>query len=120
MLSCSMSIYTFALEIKPLWTNINSMSTTITFNGSSSYVRGIATRQTGVTSMESTVTLYKYVSSQWVYIDQWFGSSTGNSLVITGYFSCISGVQYKAVFDLTAYSEELAESETQTTYKTCP
>jgi hypothetical protein len=96
------------------------MSTTITFNGSSSYVRGVATRQTGVTSMEGTVTLYKYVSSQWVYVDQWSGNSTGNSLVITGYFSCISGVQYKAVFELTAYSDTLTESEIQTTYKTCP
>ena len=78
------------------------------------------TRQSGVTSMEGTVTLYKYVSSQWVYVNQWSGSSTSTSLVITGYFVCISGVQYKAVFELTAYRDDLAESETQTTYKTCP
>ena len=33
-------------------------------------------------------------------------------------FVCISGVQYKAAGELTAYRDDEAESETQTTYKT--
>lgn len=117
---CStMSVFVSAQVIKPLWTNIDTMSLTITFSGSSSFTRGVATKQSGVTSMEGTVTLYRNVSGQWIYIDQWSGSSTGNSLIITGYFSCISGVQYEAVFEVTAYRGSSSETATQITYKTC-
>lgn len=120
LICCSLSVYASALIVRPLWTNINSMSTTITFTGTSGIAKGIATRQSGVTSMEGTVTLYKYVSGQWIYVNQWSGSSTGNSLIITGNFTGIGGVQYEAVFELMAYRGDLAESATQTTYKTCP
>jgi hypothetical protein len=119
ILCCSMSVFTSALTVQPLWTNINTMSVSIAFDGTDGIARGIATRQTGVTSMEGTVTLYKYVSSQWVYVNQWSGSSTGYSLIISGSFTGISGVQYKAVFEVTAYSGGSSETATQTAYKTC-
>lgn len=122
MICCTMSVIASAQvvpDITPLWTNINTITLIITFNGSSSFTRGLVTRQSGVTSMEGTLTLYKYVNSTWVYVGQWTGSSTSNSLIITGYFTCISGVQYKSVFAITAYSESATETETVTTYKTC-
>ncbi len=120
LICCLLSVNSFALPIRPLWTNINSMSTTITFTGTSGIAKGIATRQSGVTSMEGTVTLYRNVSGQWIYVNQWSGSSIGNSLIITGYFTGISGVQYEAVFEVTAYRGSSSETATQTTYKTCP
>ena len=123
MLCCTMSVFASAQlvpEITPFWVNIDSITLTITFNGSTSFTRGLITRQSGVTLMEGTITLYKYVNSQWVYVNQWSGSSTGNSLIITGYFSCISGIEYKSVLNVTAYRGTAAESETVTTYKTCP
>jgi hypothetical protein len=95
MLCCSMSVFTSALIVQPLWTNINNMSVSITFDGTDGIARGIAKRQTGVTSMEGTVTFYKYVSSQWVYVNQWSGSSTSTSLVITGYFPVSAGYSTK-------------------------
>jgi len=123
MLCCTMSVFASAQlvpEITPFWVNIDSITLTITFNGSTSFTRGLITRQSGVTLMEGTITLYKYVNSQWVYVNQWSGSSTGNSLIITGYFSCTSGIEYKSVLNVTAYRGSTSETATQTTYKTCP
>ena len=107
-------------SITPNWNNMSSITVEITFpNGNGTAVVDV-TRVFGVTtSISATLTLYKYVDGQWVYMDSTSGSST-RALSLGVYFDAVSGVTYKAVADITAYSNSEVETETLSDTETCP
>ncbi len=105
--------------ITPLWDNISDIDLVISFYGNEGNARGTLTKQSGVTSVEGTVTVYKLVGSDWVYVDSAYKSTT-RTLGISVDFVAESGAQYKAVFEATAYRGDVGESHTITKYKTCP
>ena len=69
--------------------------------------------------MEGTLTVYEIINGNWVYVDSASGSTTGNSLAVTVQFKGVGGRSYKAVFEVTAYKDGVAESDTSTAYKNC-
>ena len=56
------------------------------------------TKQSGATSVEGTVTVYKLVGSDWVYVDSAY-ESTKRTLFVSVDFVAESGAQYKAVLE---------------------
>ncbi len=71
------------------------------------------------TKLEGTLTVYKQVGDQWVYVDSRSDTST-RKLSIEFDFDAASGVKYKAVADVTAYGIDGSESDYDTKEKTCP
>ena len=105
--------------ITPLWDNISNMDLIISFDGNEGNARGTLIKQSGVTSVEGTVTVYKLVDGDWIYVDSAYKSTT-RTLGVSVDFVAESGVQYKAVFEGTAYRGDVGESHTITKYATCP
>lgn len=98
----SFSISANDYGIMPCYDNVGDAELLFTF-GDVDQVEGLATRKTGVTSMEGTIDLYEDVDGEWVHIDTFSSSTTGRRLSVTGEFDGVSGTQYKAVFTITAY-----------------
>ena len=112
--------YAEATTVQPRWDNIKNITLEMTFNGTNGTAIGTATRKTGVTSMEGTLTVYEIINGNWVYVGSNYGSTTGNSLMVTVQFKGVGGRSYKAVFEVTAYKNGVGETDTYTTYKNCP
>ena len=106
--------------VTPYWNNISSVTVEVSFlNGVGAATVDIS-RVFGVTtSIEATLSLYKLVNGQWVFMDSTSGSST-RALGLELYFDAVSGVTYKAVADITAYSNTEVETETLSDIETCP
>ena len=109
-------------EIMPLWDNVSTVDVDMTFSANSGNVSGCVTRQSGVVRMEGTITLYEYVGNQWVYVNEWYKSTTRMALTISGDFIAVSGRQYQAVMTVTAYRNDgtLEETVTDEIIRTCP
>lgn len=105
--------------VTPLWDNISDMDLEISFSGTNGTAAGILTKQSGVTSVEGTVTVYRAFANGWIYVDSESKNTIGN-LGINVDFTGISGVEYKVVFEATAYRGDVGESHTVTKYATCP
>ena len=126
ILFCAMLLSVFTVQcfaaapstVTPLWDNILDMELVISFYGNEGSATGRLTKQSGVTSVERTVTVYKLVGSDWVYVDSVYQSTT-RTLFVSVDFVAESGVQYMAVFEGTAYRDDVGESHTMTNYKTC-
>ena len=106
--------------LQPMWDNIAAIDLQITFNGTNGTASVTASKKTGVTSMEGTLTVYENIGGSWEYVDSNSGSTTRNSLAVTVEFEAVSGREYKAVFEVTAYKNDVGESDSSTSYKTCP
>ena len=106
-------------EVTPLWDNILNMDLKISFTGTTGTAKGTLTKQSGVTSVEGTVTVYRAFANGWIYVDSAYKNTTG-SLGINVEFTATSGVEYKVVFEATAYRGDIGESHTVTKYATCP
>lgn len=116
-------ISSFAVNINaatPRWANVHSISLVITFDGSNGNASGVAIKQSTETRIEGTLYLYELIDDDWEYIDEWYNSKTRGTLAVSGDFTCESGVTYKAVFVVTAYTGTASETETVEYIDTCP
>lgn len=123
MLLCSFSLCLFVTNASAAtmrWTSILSMEVGMAFDGNEADVTGIARKQATATKIEGTVYVYKLVGNDWIYVDEWYNSKTRGTLTVEGTFYCESGVKYKAVFVVTAYTGSTPESETVEHIKQCP
>ena len=123
MLLCSCSVCLFAASVSAAtmrWTSILSMQVDMAFDGDEGETLGIARKQTTATNIEGTVFLYKYVGDDLVYVDEWYNSKTRGTLTVGGTFPCESGVTYKAIFVVTAYTDGIPETEVIEYNKVCP
>ena len=123
ILVCSFSVCLFATSASAAtmrWASILSMEVDMAFDGNEADVSGIASKQTTATKIEGTVYVYKLVGDDWIYVDEWYNSKTRGTLHVGGGFPCESGVTYKAVFVVTAYTGSTPESETVEYVKKCP
>ena len=105
--------------VTPLWDNILNVDLVISFYGNEGNAKGTLTKQSDVTSVEGTVTVYRAFANGWIYVDSESKNTTGN-LGINVDFTAIGGVEYKIVFEATAYRGDVGESHTVTKYATCP
>ena len=106
-------------SIMPLWDNIAIADVDMGFSGTAGTACGTMTKQDGVTFSEGTVFVYKKVGSEWVYVADAYNSTSRYTLAVTCDFTAESGVEYKAVFSVTAYRGEVGESHVAEAYNTC-
>ncbi len=109
-----------AFAVTPRWVSINSIDLNIAFNGERGNALGSASKQSTANKIEGPLTLYELVDGEWEYIDEWYNSRTRGTLAVSGDFTCESGVTYKAVFVVTAYTGTASETETVEYIDTCP
>ena len=109
-----------SIAVTPRWTSIATIDLCIGFDEPHGNVSAVISKQSTATSVEGTVTLYEMVDDEWVYIDEWYNSRSRGTLVVSGDFTCESGVKYKAVLVVTAYTSTAAETETVEYIDYCP
>lgn len=105
--------------VQPRWTSISSIDVCIAFDGTDGNVAATAIKQATASSIKGTLVLYKKVGSSWEYMDEWSGSKSRGTLALSGDFTAVGGVTYKAVFTVTAYTNGVGETETVEYIKTC-
>ena len=108
------------LIITPYWNYMDSIEVDVNFLSNTGKATATITRIYGVTTrLEATLSVYKQVGSDWIFIDSTSGSST-RALGLELDFNAESGVTYKAVVDVTAYGNGGSETDTAEKIKTCP
>lgn len=116
----SISSEALSYTITPYWANMNSITMDIYFSGANSIASALVEKVGGVTTLLSgSLTLYRKSGTDWIYVSSTSSAST-RTLALTIGFSATSGVQYKSVLNVTAYSATGSESETVTKISTCP
>ena len=121
---CSVSVPVFAAEVpeetvSPRWTSISYMSVDMSFVGSAGNALGTARKQSTADVIVGTLYVYKWNGSRYEYIGEVSGSKTVGTLGLSLDFVCESGVQYKAVLSVIAYTNDIGESETIEYFETC-
>ncbi len=104
----------------PMWVNIASINSLISFSGTSGNASATVIGRKGTTAISGTLTVYKQVGSNWVYVDSVSGTSSTLKLDLGVDFTGISGTYYKAVFEVVVTRNGIDEPETKTSYETCP
>ena len=104
--------------IAPCWSYMEAVD--IEFNFFNSTANLLVERRSQVTTkIEGTITVYKKVGNKWIYVASNSGSST-RTLSVDVEFDAVSGVTYKAVAEITAYSANGSEPGTSSKIATCP
>lgn len=106
--------------IMPLWESVYEVEVYVEFNGTTCMPGGIASKQSTATSIEGTLTVYEEVDGQWEELYSWYRRVTRGSLVLGEDFEATSGVRYKAVFEVTAYTGTTPETVVFEDIGTCP
>ena len=119
------SVNVFAAEteqsnVSPRWVSIFNIDLTMAFYDNVGSVTGTASKMSTASMIEGTLYVYGYINNQWVCIDQAYKSKAIGSLGITFDFDAESGVEYKAEFVVTAYTNGVPETETVENIKICP
>lgn len=91
-------------EIMPLWESIHYMEVNTNFSGGKYNAVGSASKQSTATSIEGTLTIYQEINGEWVYLAEWSKSVTRGTLAVSGSVDATTGSNYKAVFEVTAYT----------------
>lgn len=121
----SLTVPAFAAQkedttVQPTWTSINYMEVLLGFADGTGYATGCARKQATASHIVGTLYLYKWNGTEYEYMDEVSGWKTVGTLGLEIAFEAESGVQYKAVLLVVAYTDNVGESETITYYKTCP
>lgn len=98
--------------VQPRWTSIATIELDMTFVGTSGNATGLARKQSTATNLEGVLTVYKLVGNDWVFVGDTFGEKPVGTLGLSVDFTAESGATYKAVFEVTAYTGNDAETET--------
>lgn len=104
----------------PMWVNIASIDSSISFSGTSGDASAIVIGRKGTTGISGTLTVFKQSGNDWIYVDSSSGSSNSNTLTLGVYFTGESGAYYKAVLEVVVTRNGVDEPETKTVYRTCP
>ena len=107
-------------KVQPRWTSIFTIELPMTFDGTSGNATGLARKQSTATNLEGVLTVYKLVNDSWIFVGDASGEKPVGTLRLSVDFYAESGVTYKAVFEVTAYTGSAAETETVDYIKTCP
>lgn len=119
MILCSTSISVFGVDdtsnsyvsISPLWDNVNTITLSISQNGSNILCTGAVQGMTGTTNIDVTLTLYKLVNGSYSYVTSWDASVDGRILASEKTVTGTNGT-YKLTLSGTAtrsgYAEEIS------------
>lgn len=107
-------------SVTPRWVGIGSVELVMGFPDLDGTATGLITKHSTASLMEATLTVYKWENNDWQYIGEDYGQKTRGSLAVAVYFDAVPGMTYKAVLDVTAYTDGIPESETFYLEKVCP
>ena len=124
LMVCSSSIPVFAAQVpedtvSPRWTSIWTMHLDMSFVGTQGNAAGTARKQATADEIVGTLYLYKWNGTTYEYMDEVSGYKTVGTLVLSIDFQAEVGVQYKAVFEVVAYTDGHGEFDSMTYYQTC-
>lgn len=107
-------------DIIPLWENISSIKTSISFDGTDGLVTCQISGNTG-TTVVGNLRIFKQTSSGgWSLVKIDSASSVTRTLTFDTDFTAVSGAYYKAVLTVHVTKNDVVETVTKTSYKTCP
>ena len=114
LMLCSSSMHIFAAQIpedtvSPRWTSIWTMDVDMSFVGTQGNASATARKQATADSITGTLYLYKWNGTRYEYIDEVSGFKTVGTLALSIDFVAEVGVQYKAVWDVIAYTDNQGE-----------
>jgi len=120
-LSMGCNVYVATSDpVIPLWDNIGSMVTLITFNGTSGNATASVTSEEGATKISATLAVYKQTGTGgWQYIGHTGTSTSDNRLMLEVDFTGEVGGYYKAVLNVIVVKDGIEEFATKTSYRTC-
>lgn len=122
LFSCTVNIFAALApnnEIMPLWDNIASVSINLIINGNQGLAAISARKSPNADLIEGTLYVYAWEDNDWQYVDSVYGSKSVGTLGLAIEFIGETGVEYKAVFIVTAHDGEYAETDTFEDYETC-
>ena len=124
VLLCSLAIPVFAAKkeeatAQPRWIGIAIMNVTLNFVGDEGCATATARKNSTASRIEGTLRVYKKVGSSWIEIESASGSKTVGTLALVVDFACEKGVEYKAVWEVCAYTNGTGEWNTEEFRKTC-
>ena len=124
IMACSVSVPVFAAvkpeeTVSPMWTSIANMQVGISFVGTSGNATGIARKQSTAEVIVGTLYLYKWNGSTYEYMDEVSGRKTVGTLGLSIDFEAEVGVQYLAILDVVAYTNDIGEQDSVEFLKTC-
>ena len=122
---CSLSMPAFAAQmpeatVSPRWTSIAYMDVDMAFEGTEGTALGTARKQSTAQSIVGTLYLYKWNGSEYEYITEasnWRETPGTLSVVID--FDAEYGVQYLAIWNVIAYTNDIGEENTMEYLLTC-
>ena len=125
VLLCSLPASVLAVSndaptVSPRWVSIYTIDLDMAFVDGEGVAAGIARKQSTATFIEGSLFMYKLVNGEWRFIYAWYNNAAVGTLGVEGHFACESGVTYKAIFEVTAYTNSESERHTVEYVETCP
>ena len=106
--------------IMPRWNGVGNVNTSLAFYGDEGEAIASIDRGDTVTSLNGTLTVYKYVNGAWICVDSVTKSTTRATLSMMIVFDGISNVEYKMELVVTAYNgTSVIEEITDVKYARC-
>ncbi len=118
LLSCCIGTQAALPEtLVPLWDNIGSISNIISVNGNEGTAEVTITGKSGTTKISATLTVYKQVGDDWVYVDSDSDSVNSRILNLKVDFTGVANVNYKSVVNISVTRNGIVETTTDTAYE---
>lgn len=117
MMLCISPIASFAAlpednTVEPQWIGIADMGVDINFDETLGRATGSARKHSTASKIEAELYVYKQIGEDdWQFLGSNSGSKTVGTLVVSVDFAPEVGATYKAVFAVTAYTDNMPETE---------
>ncbi len=107
---------------EPMWDNIGATTGNLTFSGADGTdgcADAILIGKTGVTKIEGTITVYKLVGSEWVYVTEASKTVEHRNCSLVVEFTGEHGCEYKAEVHFVVYKGNNGEELNRTMTEIC-
>ena len=117
MMLCISPITSFAAlpednTVEPQWIGIADITLNINFNETLGNATGITRKHSTASEIEAELYVYKQIGEDdWLFLGSNSGSKTVGTLFLSVDFTPEVGATYKAVFAVTAYTNNMPETE---------
>jgi hypothetical protein len=99
--------------VEPQWIGIADIGVDINFNETLGRATGITRKHSTASKIEATLSVYKQVGDDdWEFLNSGYGEKSVGTLLISVDFTPEVNATYKAVFEVTAYTNNIPETET--------
>ena len=98
-------------RVQPRWASIATIELDMTFDGDDGNASGAARKQSTATNIEGELMVHERVGERWVYVSDGYAEKPVGTLAVSVDFPAEEGSTYKAVFTVTAYTGDDAETE---------